>query len=131
MKNIIVSTIIVSSLFLFGSCQDELNYTPTGVLSSSDLTSPAAIDGLVTSAYAAIGNGDMIGPIYSDWVYGSVRSDDAYKGGGGASGFSTYVTKKAFETAKIVMSRRQVEFSEQDQKILEHVFEETSKYRKE
>ena len=83
MKNIIVSTIIVSSLFLFGSCQDELNYTPTGVLSSSDLTSPAAIDGLVTSAYAAIGNGDMIGPIYSDWVYGSVRSDDAYKGGGG------------------------------------------------
>jgi hypothetical protein len=83
MKNIIVSTIIVSSLFLFGSCQDELNYTPTGVLSSSDLTSPTAIDGLVTSAYAAIGNGDMIGPIYSDWVYGSVRSDDAYKGGGG------------------------------------------------
>lgn len=83
MKNIIVSTIIVSSLFLFGSCQDELNYTPTGVLSSSDLTSPAAIDGLVTSAYAAIGNGDMIGPIYSDWVYGSVRSDDSYKGGGG------------------------------------------------
>jgi len=81
MKNIIVSTIIVSSLFLFGSCQDELNYTPTGVLSSSDLTSPTAIDGLVTSAYAAIGNGDMIGPIYSDWVYGSVRSDDAYKGG--------------------------------------------------
>jgi UDP-N-acetylglucosamine diphosphorylase/glucosamine-1-phosphate N-acetyltransferase len=50
---------------------------------------------------------------------------------GGASGFSTYVTKKAFETAKIVMARRQVEFSEQDQKILEHVFEETSKYRKE
>jgi UDP-N-acetylglucosamine diphosphorylase/glucosamine-1-phosphate N-acetyltransferase len=50
---------------------------------------------------------------------------------GGASGFSTYVTKKAFETAKIVMARRQIEFSEQDQKILEHVFEETSKYRKE
>jgi hypothetical protein len=83
MKNIFVSTVFVSSLLLLGSCKDELNYTPTGVLSSSDLTSPAAIDGLVTSAYAAIGNGDMIGPIYSDWVYGSVRSDDAYKGGGG------------------------------------------------
>lgn len=25
----------------------------------------------------------MIGPIYSNWAYGSVRSDDAYKGGGG------------------------------------------------
>ena len=65
------------------SCKKALDYTPTGVLSSSDLTSPTAIEGLVTAAYAAIGNGDMIGPIYSNWAYGSVRSDDAYKGGGG------------------------------------------------
>lgn len=50
---------------------------------------------------------------------------------GGASGFSTYLTNKAFETAKIVMARRNVEFSEEDAKILEHVFEETKKYRKE
>ena len=50
---------------------------------------------------------------------------------GGASGFTTYVTKKAFDTAKIVMARRNVEFSEEDAKILEHVFEETKKYRKE
>ena len=50
---------------------------------------------------------------------------------GGASGFTTYVTKKAFDTAKIVMARRNVEFSEDDAKILEHVFEETKKYRKE
>jgi UDP-N-acetylglucosamine diphosphorylase/glucosamine-1-phosphate N-acetyltransferase len=50
---------------------------------------------------------------------------------GGASGFTTYITKKAFETAKIVMSRRHVEFSEEDAKILEHVFEETKNYRKE
>jgi hypothetical protein len=50
---------------------------------------------------------------------------------GGASGFTTYLTNKAFQTAKIVMARRQVEFSEQDTKILEHVFEITAKYRKE
>lgn len=50
---------------------------------------------------------------------------------GGASGFTTYITKKAFETARIVMSRRHVEFTEQDAKILEHVFEETKKWRKE
>lgn len=50
---------------------------------------------------------------------------------GGASGFTTYITKKAFETAKIVMNRRHVEFTEEDAKILEHVFEETKKYRKE
>jgi starch-binding outer membrane protein, SusD/RagB family len=83
MKNKILSTILITGLIFFGSCKDALEYTPTGVLSSSDLTSATAIDGLVTAAYAAIGNGDMIGPIYSDWVYGSVRSDDAYKGGGG------------------------------------------------
>jgi len=65
------------------SCSKVLDYKPKGVLSSSDLQSPDAVEGLVTAAYAAIGNGDMIGPIYSKWAYGSVRSDDAYKGGGG------------------------------------------------
>ncbi len=49
---------------------------------------------------------------------------------GGASGFTTYITKKAFETARIVMARRQVEFSAQDEKILTHVFEATKQYRK-
>jgi len=50
---------------------------------------------------------------------------------GGASGYTTYMTNKAFQTAKIVMARRSVEFSDEDAKILEHVFEETKKYRKE
>jgi UDP-N-acetylglucosamine diphosphorylase/glucosamine-1-phosphate N-acetyltransferase len=50
---------------------------------------------------------------------------------GGASGFTTYLTKKAFEVAKVVMSRRHVEFTQQDEAILDHVFEETKKYRKE
>jgi starch-binding outer membrane protein, SusD/RagB family len=83
MNKIIITAFLTSGLLFFSSCKKVLDYTPTGVLSSSDLTSPDAIEGLVTSAYAAIGNGDMIGPIYSNWVYGSVRSDDAYKGGGG------------------------------------------------
>lgn len=50
---------------------------------------------------------------------------------GGASGFTTYITKKAFETARIVMGRRNMEFDEQEAAILEHVFEETKKWRKE
>lgn len=50
---------------------------------------------------------------------------------GGASGFVTYLTKKAFDVAKIVMDRRHVEFTEQDKAILEHVFEESKKWRKE
>ena len=50
---------------------------------------------------------------------------------GGASGFSTYITKKAFETARLVMSRRGLEFDEREAAILEHVFEESKKWRKE
>jgi UDP-N-acetylglucosamine diphosphorylase/glucosamine-1-phosphate N-acetyltransferase len=50
---------------------------------------------------------------------------------GGAAGFSTYITAKAFQTAKIVMARRNIEFTDQDAAILTHVFEETKKYRKE
>ncbi len=85
MKHIIITALITSGLFFVSSCSKQLDYKPTGVLSSEDLANPTPeqVEGLVTAAYAAIGNGDMIGPIYSNWVYGSVRSDDAYKGGGG------------------------------------------------
>lgn len=83
MKNIIITAFITAGFVFSTSCKKALDYTPTGVLSSGDLTTSAAVEGLVTAAYAAIGNGDMIGPIYSNWVYGSVRSDDSYKGGGG------------------------------------------------
>ncbi len=50
---------------------------------------------------------------------------------GGATGFTTYLTKKAFETARLVMARRNVEFDEKEAKILEHIFEESKKWRKE
>ncbi len=49
---------------------------------------------------------------------------------GGHSGFVTYLTKKAFEVAKVVMKRRGVEFTDQDREILEFVYEETKKYRR-
>ena len=49
---------------------------------------------------------------------------------GGSSGFKTYLTKKAFEVAKVVMARRDIEFSSEDQLILDHIFEETKKFRR-
>lgn len=49
---------------------------------------------------------------------------------GGSSGFSTYLTKKAYEVAEVVMARRGIEFSELEEAILTHIFEETKKYRK-
>ena len=50
---------------------------------------------------------------------------------GGAAGFTIYMTKKAFETARLVMSRRGVDFDEKEAAILQHVFEETKIWRKE
>jgi len=49
---------------------------------------------------------------------------------GGSAGMITYKTNKAFEVAEVVMSRRNIAFTEVDVQILEHVFEETSKWRK-
>lgn len=48
---------------------------------------------------------------------------------GGAKGFSKYLTNKAFETAKIVMARRNIELTAIDEDILQHVFTQTEKYR--
>jgi starch-binding outer membrane protein, SusD/RagB family len=73
---------LIVSIFL-GSCTDFLEYEPKGVLSSENVASPNNAESLVIAAYAGIANDEMVGPITSQWVYGSVRSDDAYKGGGG------------------------------------------------
>src|SRR5690606_2279479 len=46
---------------------------------------------------------------------------------GGAAGFTTYNINKAYETARAMMGRRNVEFTEEDKAILNYVFEETKK----
>lgn len=81
----IIGLIASSTLLITTSCNDFLDYQPQGLLSSENVKSASAVESLVTAAYAGIGNDDMIGPMTSMWVYGSVRSDDAYKGGGGVS----------------------------------------------
>ena len=48
---------------------------------------------------------------------------------GGANGFSTYQLKKAFETAQIMMARRQLLLDQKDQDILTTVFEKSKTYR--
>ncbi|WP_163712758.1 RagB/SusD family nutrient uptake outer membrane protein [Mangrovibacterium lignilyticum] len=82
-KNIKKYIIVLVSL-LAVSCQGYLETDPQGFITAGSPSVEGA-EGLVTAAYAGIGNDDMIGPIASMWVYGSVRSDDAYKGGGGVS----------------------------------------------
>ncbi len=49
---------------------------------------------------------------------------------GGSGGMTTYKTDKAFEVAKVVMSRRQIEFTETDAKILQQIFDDSVEWRK-
>lgn len=49
---------------------------------------------------------------------------------GGHAGFTTYQMRKVDEVATVVMKRRNLEYDEKEQKILNHIFEITSKYRK-
>jgi tetratricopeptide (TPR) repeat protein len=75
-------SIFILLVFLFASCSEYLETEPQGAVSAGSPSVESA-EGLVVAAYAAIGNDDMIGMMSSMWAYGSVRSDDAYKGGGG------------------------------------------------
>lgn len=82
-KNIKIIGCILATVILSGCSNDFLDYEPEGVLSSENVATAENAESLVIAAYAGIANDEMIGPLTHQWVYGSVRSDDAYKGGGG------------------------------------------------
>lgn len=64
-----------------------LDITPQGTLNSDNLATAENVDLLINAAYAALGgvapqdNSVWMIPM-TNWSYGSVRADDAYKGGG-------------------------------------------------
>ncbi len=74
---------------LLASCSDDfLENKPQGSLSDGVMTSTEAIDLLVNSAYAGLSGftneqGDPWVRPTSNWSFGEVRADNAYKGGGG------------------------------------------------
>ena len=84
MKNT-VNALLAIILLLTAGCKKFLDNEPKGALTADVLATPDKVDALVTAAYASIGNDVFTGSITSMWLYGSVRSDDAYKGGGSVS----------------------------------------------
>lgn len=76
----IIYTLII--VFLCSCTKDFLDFQPKGTLTKEDVLKAESLEALATAAYASIGNDHWTGPITSMWVYSSVRSDDAYKGGG-------------------------------------------------
>lgn len=82
--------IILAALFVLASCDESsfLDTKPQGTLSEDILNSAKGADLLVNSAYAALGGPEgQDWSVWScpttNWSYGAVRSDNAYKGGGG------------------------------------------------
>lgn len=82
-----------------------------------------------TAINTMFNTGTVIGVNSNIYVPGFPRNFIPSFSWGGASGFSTYMPKKAFEAAKVMMARRGKEFDETEARILEHVFELTKKWR--
>jgi len=90
-------------LILFGvivtafSCTKVLDQAPKGTLNTENLSNKDGAEALVVAAYAMLdqvrsdaggaSGGGLNNPV-SNWSYGDVRSDDAYKGGGGTGDIS-------------------------------------------
>jgi UDP-N-acetylglucosamine diphosphorylase/glucosamine-1-phosphate N-acetyltransferase len=82
-----------------------------------------------TAINTMFNTGTVIGVNSNIYVPGFPRNFIPSFSWGGATGFSTYFTKKAFDTAKVMMARRGVEFDQVEADILNHVFEITKKWR--
>ncbi len=82
-----------------------------------------------TAINTMFNTGTVIGVNCNIYVPGFPRNFVPSFSWGGASGFTTYSTSKAFEAAKVMMARRHVEFDDKEARILEHVFELTKKWR--
>lgn len=82
-----------------------------------------------TAINTMFNTGTVIGVSSNIYVPGFPRNFVPSFSWGGASGFTTYMPKRAFETAEVMMARRGVQFDEKEARILEHVFELTKKWR--
>jgi len=82
-----------------------------------------------TAINTMFNTGTVIGVNTNIYVPGFPRNFIPSFSWGGASGFSTYLPRKAFEAARVMMARRGVEFDQKEADILNHVFELTKKWR--
>ena len=82
-----------------------------------------------TAINTMFNTGTVIGVNCNIYVPGFPRNFVPSFSWGGASGFTTYPTIKAFEAAEVMMARRGVIFDDKEARILEHVFEFTKKWR--
>ena len=86
--NIAIGVLTTFSAGYLTSCSDMLDLDPPGQFTSDQLNDES-IEGLMSAAYAGLeahffGNNEAFSAPVTNWVF-DVRSDDAYKGGGGVT----------------------------------------------
>lgn len=91
--------IVATSIFQLTGCEDFLDARPQGVISEEGLQNADGVEPLVIAAYAALAGPESRWDTWwkptTNWIQGEVRSDNAYKGGGGITdGWETH----AYET---------------------------------
>lgn len=92
-------TAILCSMVLWGACKDVLDVGPKGTLNEQQVAKPEEAEGLVIAAYSQLGN-DEINRAFSMYQYGNVRSDDAYKGGGGINDGDVFHFMETFVSSR-------------------------------
>lgn len=79
--------IVATSIFQLTGCDDFLDARPQGVISEEGLQNADGVEPLVIAAYAALAGPESRWDTWwkptTNWIQGEVRSDNAYKGGGG------------------------------------------------
>lgn len=88
MKTVYNIIILAATGLGMASCSDMLDTVPQGQFTEEQLDDKS-VEGLVASAYAGLeahfyGNNEAFAGPTTNWIF-DVRSDDAYKGGGGTS----------------------------------------------
>jgi len=96
-RNIII--ILVAQMIVLSCSDDFLDSKPQGVISEDILNTAEGVEPLVIAAYAALAGPQSRWDTWwrptTNWIQGEVRSDNAYKGGGGiGDGWETH----AYET---------------------------------
>ncbi len=84
-KYLITASLSLTGVLLFNSCGDKfLTREPQGAYSPSVLQNAKGVESLLVGAYAQLDGIPVPGPGWhgavSNWVFGGLTSDDAYKG---------------------------------------------------
>lgn len=82
---LVMATFAISGLLIANSCGDKfLERPPQGRYDEKSLQNSTGVEGLLVGAYGALDGVPVAGPPWfgavSNWVFGGIASDDAYKG---------------------------------------------------